>query len=177
MTIRALPSVEYLRECFSYDPESGLLKWKTRPRNHFSTYKGWAVWNANNAKVRAGNVKPNGYRRVIINGVSYQEHRIIYKLIFGAEPGTSVDHIDGNPSNNKAKNLRAASHTEQKWNAHIRRDNSSGFRGVSRAGSRWAARINNKHLGCFASREDAAAVYETVARKLHGKFYRDHSHE
>lgn len=171
--IRKSPSQKYLSELFTYDPMSGILTWKTRPRQHFISYKGWAVWNANNAGNRAGNLRPNGYRRVLVDGVSFPEHRIIWKLVLAVDPPETIDHVDRNPSNNKWSNLRTANHTEQKWNMRIRTDNTSGYRGVSRSGNRWLARMFNRHLGCFATREEASAVYENIARKLHGKFYRE----
>ena len=176
MPILRLPSAAFLRECFSYNRRTGILRWKPRPRRHFRTYKGWAVWNANNAGRRAGNIKASGHRRVRINSVSFEEHRVVWKMIVLAEPRQTIDHIDGNPSNNRLNNLRSASDRQQKWNAKLRLDNRSGFRGVHPTGNRWLARIASngeyRHLGCFATKAEASAAYETVARKLHGEFYR-----
>jgi hypothetical protein len=33
--VKNLPSIEYLRECFEVDFETGVLRWKVRPVSHF----------------------------------------------------------------------------------------------------------------------------------------------
>jgi len=35
---------EYLREAFDYDPKTGVLTWRKRPREHFNTDRGWKIW-------------------------------------------------------------------------------------------------------------------------------------
>lgn len=177
MPNRTLPSQEYLGECFSYNGQTGELCWKRRPKEHFATHKGWATWNANNAGVRAGNVRTNRYRRILLNRISYLEHRVIWKMLTGIESPETIDHIDGNPSNNAWGNLRAATQLEQKWNASTRSDNKSGHRGVHpvTGTNRWQARISVdgccRHIGCFATAEEASQAYENAARETHGKFY------
>jgi hypothetical protein len=174
--IKILPSVEYLRTCFTYDPEQGELRWKSRPRNHFSDQRSWGIWNTKNAGTKAGSTNPGRHREVGVNRVNYMEHRVIFKLMTGAEPPESIDHIDGNPLNNRWSNLRPATHQEQKWNVKLRSDNTSGYRGVHRMKKKWSARINihgeYRTLGCFATPEEASSAYELAARELHGKFYR-----
>lgn len=41
-----LPSVEYLLQCFVYDPDTGVLVWKDRPQGHFRDMRTWKWWNA-----------------------------------------------------------------------------------------------------------------------------------
>lgn len=179
--IRKLPLAKLLREYLDYDPESGWLLWKPRARHRFATHKGWAVWNGKNAGARAGNLKSTGHRRVLIEKISYLEHRVIYKWLTGREPPETLDHKHGDQkANNRWDNLRPASQRQQKWNMKVRSDNTSGYRGVHRSGTtrRWAARISMngcyQHIGCFATREEASAAYESAARGLHGEFYLPH---
>lgn len=45
--------------------------------------------------------------------VAIKVHRLVaYAFLDPAEPGTEVDHIDGNPANNSYTNLRWISHKE-----------------------------------------------------------------
>ena len=54
-----------------------------------------------------------------------------------------------------------------------RKDNTSGFRGVTRNGDRWQARIwvhsKKTHLGTYATPEEASAAYWAAKAKLHGE--------
>ena len=43
----------------------------------------------------------------------------------------SVDHIDRDPRNNCVENLRFATHSQQKHNSGVQKDNITGYRGVS----------------------------------------------
>ena len=55
---------------------------------------------------RAGNRSPNGYRSIRIDGTAYYEHRLAWLAVHGAFPNlTEIDHINGNPSDNKISNL------------------------------------------------------------------------
>jgi hypothetical protein len=90
--------------------------------------------------------------------------------------GGSCDHKNRNSLDNRRNNLRKATHQEQCCNRGTRKDNKSGFKGVSwHAQSRqWRAqvRVYGKTLYCkgFASKEAAAQAYDTAAKKFHGEF-------
>jgi hypothetical protein len=68
---------------------------------------------------------------ITINGKSYASHRIIYILVYGyLSEDSVVDHIDGNPLNNRIGNLRAVTKRTNAQNQRMRRDNKSGVVGV-----------------------------------------------
>lgn len=87
-----------------------------------------------------------------------------------------VDHINGDGLDCRMVNLRRATHAENVRNAPRRRDNSSGFKGVSweKARRSWRARISHGgrkiHLGLYPSPEDAARAYDDRAREFFGEF-------
>lgn len=90
--------------------------------------------------------------------------------------GKGADHIDGDGLNNTCHNLRPATHQQNCFNKRIRKDNTSGYKGVvwHSQHNRWQARIkfdgSTKHLGYFATAEEAALAYNKSARELYGEF-------
>lgn len=98
----------------------------------------------------------------------------IHRLLLDAPEGIEVDHINFNGLDNRRTNLRLATHRQNRRNQKLRRDNTSGFKGVGRYREKWIARIvvNGKHihLGLFERVEDAARAYNEAALLLHGEF-------
>lgn len=71
-------------------------------------------------------------------------HNLIAERLFGERPkGYTVDHINKNGLDNRNENLRYANQSEQNFNQKIRRDNTSGVRGVSyyKKINKWIAQI------------------------------------
>lgn len=92
-----------------------------------------------------------------LNGKYIQFHR----WILDPPKDRVVDHVNRNPLDNRLINLRIATIGENNQNVGIRKDNTSGIRGVTfkKTTSKWEARIslNGKRisLGCFESIEEA----------------------
>ncbi|HHK9054711.1 TPA: hypothetical protein ACQZEM_001070 [Escherichia coli] len=40
-------SIEYLKEALEYAPDTGVIRWKQRPKIHFKTENSWRATNAN----------------------------------------------------------------------------------------------------------------------------------
>lgn len=87
-----------------------------------------------------------------------------------------VDHIDGDPRNNRRSNLRPATPSQNAANARRRSTNRSGFKGVSwdKGVGKWFAKVtvNRKqiYLGIYHDVEDAARAYDDAARYHFGEF-------
>ena len=103
----------------------------------------------------------------------------MHRLIMGLQSGDNqhTDHINGNGLDNRKENLRICTVTENNRNRPIRRQNSSGYKGVcfSHCKSKpWAARITVNYkdikIGYFLTKELAALAYNEAARKYHGEF-------
>ncbi|WP_175154874.1 HNH endonuclease [Achromobacter piechaudii] len=172
--MKTLP-IEYLHEALSYDPDSGLMRWKERPRHHFASDRGWRCFNSRFAGKPAGTVSPStGYVVVNFNGSLFGVHRVAVAMSTGEWPPL-VDHVDGSRSSNRLENLRVCSKSQNLCNRGKQANNTSGFKGVTEhQPGRWRARINLErqyhHLGVFPTAEAAHHAYEVAASHLHGRF-------
>lgn len=54
----------------------------------------------------------------------------IHRLVMDAPKGMDVDHINGNPLDNRKENLRLATRSQNCINKNTRRDSRSGYKGV-----------------------------------------------
>lgn len=110
------------------------------------------------------------YARGNVDGVLVYMHR----LLVGAKPGQVVDHKDGDGLNNRRSNLRPCTHGENSRNKKVAPGRR--WKGIAlyRDKKIWVARIAKNgityYLGSFATPRKAAAVYNRVARRLHGEF-------
>jgi hypothetical protein len=166
---KPLPSQEELRSLFDYQGRTGKLFWKKRPRWRFESDHRFRSWNGQYAGREAFTTLCNGHLRGIYNGQHIYAHRIIWKLKTGEEP-PEIDHINGNPADNRWENLRAANRAINSRNAPRRKDNSSGVTGVSARGDRWIAQImvrgQVRHLGVYATKEVAAAARKAAEQAI-----------
>ena len=185
MTRSILPDIMYLRECFEYQPETGILAWRYRPLAHFihnpEPERRWKIWNSNEAFREAGSAqKYTGgkiYRSIRLNDTPLLGHRLIWKLVTSQEPPFIIDHRDGDGLNNRWSNLRAATERQNRFNSLGReRKIDSLPKGVFwlHDGPRYRASITlnrkNIHLGCFSTAEEAHKAYRDAATLHHKEF-------
>jgi len=173
-----LPSVEYLKECFIYDSESGLLTWKKRPLHHFKNSHGMNTFNSKYSGSVCKSSHICGYITMSISSKKYLAHRVIWKLMTGDDANDFIDHIDGNKKNNSFSNLRLASKQQNAYNCKRSCKNKTGFKGVSFDSQRnkYYACINIRgktiSLGRHITPELAHEAYVKAAKHIHGNFLR-----
>jgi HNH endonuclease len=94
---------------------------------------------------------------------------LMHRVIVGGEH-EAIDHVDGNPLNNRRSNLRGCTTAENQWNTKLFSTNTSGHRGVSwnKRKKKWSVSIS---IGMFSSISEAAAAYERACYLLRGKKY------
>lgn len=101
----------------------------------------------------------------------------MHRVIMGFPDG-NVDHRDANGLNNSRSNLRVATTAQNGANNRMPRNNTSGFRGVSwnKSHGKWQVSIEHqgkRHARCWIDTpEEAARIYDAMARKLHGEYAR-----
>ena len=148
-----------LMRLVDYDPETGVFTWKVKTCRKVLVGK------------KVGSLNRLGYVQIKINKVFYYGHRLAWFCFYGQWPEQEIDHINGNPSDNRIINLRLANRSQNNQNRGARVDCASGIRGVMRRKDtgRWKAeiRVNKKSisLGCFDSIESAAAARRIAEQK------------
>jgi hypothetical protein len=171
-----LPPLERLNELFEVVPiaesDIGLvsgLVWRVRKGTRAS--EGLPAGSLSKSK--------NKSRRdwsVSIDRKKYLVSRIIYFIVHKVDPKhLTVDHINRNPLDNNASNLRLANTVEQAVNQKVKSTNTSGSAGVCwiESKERWLVQLSNKgykrYCRTFECKIKAAEAYNTqvLNRGLH----------
>jgi HNH endonuclease/AP2 domain len=153
-----------LRALLRYNKKTGEFRWRKR--------------NAIGAPLGHSDSRQPDCRYIRIDGRLYREHQLAWFYVTGRWCKPTIDHRDGNVNNNRWKNLRRATYSQNNANRRRPRHNRSGYKGVWRCrdSRKWRAKISMNgrviNLGRFATPKEAHEVYLKAARKLFGKFAR-----
>lgn len=123
----------------------------------------------------AGTQHSDGRRYIGLGSKLYAEHRLAWLYVHKTWPVGQIDHIDGNPGNNRIANLRDVSDVVNKQNM---RRSPTGKKYSHLFGAQWckqaekwkaSIRVNGrtKFIGFFESDVEASAAYLETKRKLH----------
>ena len=152
-----------LKECLSYDPETGVFLWKV------------SLNSLSRVGAIAGRIC-NGQRQIGLDYELYSAANLAWLYMTGELPENFIDHIDRNGDNNKFTNLREATRTQNAHNRRAFKNGTSGYKGVTAAGKsgRWRSQITiNKVFhspGVFNLKESAALAYDLAAHEHFGEF-------
>ena len=150
---------ERLKELLHYDPETGVFIWRVR--------RGMAL-----AGSVAGNRRKNGRIAIYVDDVEHKAARLAWLYVHGVHPEKFIDHINGDPGDDRLSNLREVTNSENMQNQRRARTNSSsGLLGVVNNGGKWQATIRldgvRKYLGTFKTPEEAHQAYLEAKRTIH----------
>jgi len=160
--------LDKLRKTLSYDPATGIFRWRTN-------FVG---------QVRKGDVAGSlslGYRYIRFRSGGVQKRYLASKLAWfymtGVYPKFELDHKNGQRDDNRFKNLRRTTRSQNLANRRKNKNNTTGFKGVVLLPhGRWRAQIiqnyKHTHLGCFDSPIEAHAAYIKAARQMFGEYAR-----
>jgi hypothetical protein len=151
-------NAEYLRRTFDYSEETGVFTWK---ESRGCVRKG----------ATAGHKDAIGYVQIHIEGTLYRAHRLAWVYVYGEAPKGSIDHMDGNKSNNSITDLRDVTLSKNMLNQHrAHRNNKSGYLGVCKNGTGWRAEIKllgkKVNLGTYNTPEEASFAYQEQKKRL-----------
>lgn len=142
-----------ISELVDYNPKTGQFTHKPKP---------------------AGHIKDGGYIELCLDAKKVSAHHAAWFLFYGKWPDGIIDHINGNPSDNRIENLRDTNHRVNAENQRrAKKTNQAKMLGVSwhNQNAKWQAEIftngKKKYLGLFLTPEEAHAVYLDAKRRLH----------
>lgn len=146
-----------IEDQLSYDPETGVLTWLTsRGKRKVGS--------------RAGALMNKGYRRIMVNGKRYLEHRLAYYLMTGEWPELEIDHKNRIRSDNRWTNLRTATDQQNAWNAEAYGE--SGVRGVHKHAGKWQVTDAYGKYACVTDDlEFAKELAYSSRQERYGEFF------
>lgn len=124
--------------------------------------------------------------RVSLNGYAMRGKAVngrcktiwMHRVVMGDPVGFLIDHRNGNKLDNRIENLRPATKSENGMNCKNRKNNTTGFKGVTffKKSKCFQAFITvdrkQKYLGSFPTAKEAHVAYCAAATELHGAFAR-----
>lgn len=150
-------------------PESGNVLWKNPPGLRGSFLVG----------------KPAGcfrhklkYVHICLDRKIYKRHRLIWFFVHKRWPINDIDHINGNKQDDRLCNLREATRSQNMFNSKLKRNNSSGRKGIvwDKRRLKWRVRMvvkqNEIYVGRFDSFNEALAARVIAEQKHHGEYAR-----
>jgi len=170
----ALDTYSGLQSSVALDGATGKLYWKTRPVSDFKTEGHARAWNNKYAGKEAfACVSRSGYLHGRFRGKVWYAHKVVYALAYGKWPESFVDHINGNKTDNRVENLRAANHAQNARNM-FRNYGTSKYKGVHKTKYGWIAQVKgdkkNRYLGTFPCETSAAIAYDRACIEAHGEY-------
>lgn len=92
----------------------------------------------------------------------------MHRFLTNATKEQEVDHEDGNGLNNRRKNLRKCTHSQNMANSKRDRE----FIGISKNHNNFAARVGREYLGTYKTAKEAAVVRDKRAVEIYGDYAR-----
>lgn len=145
-----------LLEKYHYDPLTGIFSNKKSGKR-----AGWLC---------------NGYRVMNVDNQQYYEHILAFVYMTGNFPEEEVDHINRKKNDNRWENLRISNRSANNINKSVRKDSSSGIKGVKFDPKRekWEVRIQakkiRKFVGYFPTKEEAIKARANAESILHTEY-------
>ena len=147
---------EELKSLVHYNQETGLFTWiKKKPQGRYKQHLGW--------------ITSKGYIEICIAQKRLKAHRWAWFYVYGELP-EQIDHINEIKTDNRLCNLRVVTNKQNHENRGAQKNNTSGFKGVTKRGNKFIAQImhNQKqhYLGIFESAEEASNMYKSKANEF-----------
>jgi hypothetical protein len=157
-------TAERAREVFEYEEATGRLTWRVKmsKRRQIGQEAGCIF-------------KSTGYRYVGVDGHKFTVHRVVWLMVHGAFPSSTIDHINGDRADNRLSNLRDVPHRHNSQNQRRPHEDKQSCKLIGATWDKmwrnWKAQIGHKkktiYIGRFKTAEEAHAAYLEAKRRIH----------
>jgi hypothetical protein len=159
LTDRLALTAKILKKYLHYDRKTGLL-----------------TWLVTTGSARAGDVagclSSKGYVKVGLLGHCYFAHRLAWLHSTGAWPADQLDHRNCQRADNRRRNLREATRSQNGANSgSLSPRNTSGFRGAVWHDGRWEAVVKSQGRIRYFGRYDTAAAAGQAAATARAEIF------
>ncbi|MDE4176360.1 HNH endonuclease signature motif containing protein [Phaeobacter sp. PT47_59] len=161
------PTIDRLHEVLICDPIAGRLYWRERPvrrsqdKTWNSRYAGKETFIVNGSK---------GYLLGKVDHIGLRAHHVIWAMEKGRWPSLQIDHINGDPKDNRISNLREVTQNANMLNRKAYEKKSGLPPGVNYNSRGFMARIQRggqtRYLGTFPTKEEAHKAYLKAVAQL-----------
>ena len=154
---------EFIRKYFIPSPIDGnfILKVKKGSRRHCQVGE------------KVGYPTSCGHRRILINYVEYQEHRLVWLYHFGCFPPGMLDHKNGKKTDNRITNLRKCTAQQNTQNQSMySKHSNTGYTGIYQHIHRntFQVTVSGKHISEYTELEDAIEARLNARKEHFGRF-------
>jgi hypothetical protein len=155
------------RRVYAYSDEHKTLVWKA----HKNPLRPWPPLGT-----VVGGDDGHGYLGCLLLGHKFKVHQVVWMVVYGEVPRTSIDHRNCDRRDNRIENLRLATDMQ---NGHNRTVKITPMTGVqpTKGGGKFQARLGYKGrkilVGSFFTPEEAHTAYLKAKRELYGEFMRE----
>lgn len=139
---------------------------------YFDSFLGKFIWLSGKNKGKfAGGYDKEGYWMIKLDGKYWFAHRLAWLYVYEALPTKIIDHINKIKSDNRIENLRECTLRQNRYNAKLNKNNTSGYRGVhfDNKNKKWKAAIHKGKeyifVGYFKTLEEAVEAYNIRLNK------------
>ena len=161
-------SAEELSTLLRYEAETGNFYWRERPQEAFKTYRSYQSFRGKYVGKEAfTSVNVDGYKYGMLFGVMVRAHQVAWAMNKGMWPNQEIDHMDGDPQNNRIENLRLATRTDNNRNRAVAQNTATGWLGINFThNGKYRVRLAGHYYGVFQNLAEAIVVRDKRLREL-----------